>query len=143
MNEGEVTSEELRELIRLGHGMIKDIRQVQREARATIVELEAKIEEFRAVPQIVIREALQPTIDLAMKQIAEDVADTTREATDFVEKTIYDRFDVLMGIILGDGGVGDRTIPELLLNKTRPKIDLSKFTDQQILDLNKSIRSKS
>jgi hypothetical protein len=143
MNEGETTSEELRELIRLGHGMIKDLRQVQREARATIAELEAKVEEFRNVPHVVVTEVMQPVIQQHMEQIAKDVATTTVEVTEFVESKVYERFDLLMAIILGEDNSHGVSIPKALLGKIRPpKIDLSQISDSEILGLGGPIERK-
>jgi hypothetical protein len=132
MDEAETTTEELRELIRQGHMLLGDI---QRERKAAVKEvddliggLNAKIEEFKNAPKVEVEEVIREITGDAVTRIAHEVSETANECMSLVEKTIYDRFDILMNTLLGIAEQdGSLSIPDLLAARAggyKPKIDL-------------------
>lgn len=133
MDEAETTTEELRELIRAGHALLKDIGHEKRETAKLLAELRGVIEEVKAAPLEHAMTNLQAVCDAHIKQVADETAATTNEVVEFITKTCYERFDLMMDILVGyDQGRRKSSIPDLLRQQTDPKIDLDKF--DKILD---------
>ena len=128
MNEEETTAEELRELIRQGHMMVKDLIHEKKEIGRLMAELRSVIEEVKAAPLDHAVEQLQGVCDAHIKKVADETAATTNEVVEFITKTCYERFDLMMDILVGyDQGRRKSSIPDLLRQQTDPKIDLDKF----------------
>jgi hypothetical protein len=126
VNEAEVTTEELRELIRQGHGMVKDMHQAGKELRKIMGEAAEIIERAKNADYTETERVIAEVTDRSVKQIVEEVVATTEDATAFVSKTIYDRFDVLMGVIMGTDRKDGQSIPDLIIARhSAPKIDLA------------------
>ena len=124
MNEAETTTEELRELIRVGHGMLKDLKQAHRETRTLMAECRALIQEAQDAPKVETEKAIRAVTDVAVVSIAKETSAVINDVTAMVEKTVFDRFDVLMQAILG---VDDErgSIPDLLAARLgKPQVDL-------------------
>lgn len=118
MDEAETTTEELRELIREGHATIKDLVQERKEVRKIMGELHELIEAYRNAPKDEVEKVIREITNEAAQQIATECADTAKDAMEAVEKAVFDRFDTLMGFILGmDEQDGRLSIPSLLKAK--------------------------
>lgn len=125
MNEAEVTSEELRELIRAGHAMIKDLTAAQKATRVVMNEARAVIQEAKDADRTEAVRVMQEVADAAERQIVDEVAKSTDEACEFVQETIYKRFDLLMDVLLGkDNGRRLTGIGDVVADALDPKIDL-------------------
>lgn len=128
MNEAETTVEELRELIRTGHGMIGDINRGMKQIRALMVEAHKLIEESRNAPRMDTVKVIREATEEATKSIAEEVAEIANQATALVQDAIFERFNVLMDTLVGyDAGRRSESIPDMLRNRLEPKLDLSAF----------------
>lgn len=128
MDEVETTAEELRELIRQGHSMIKDLNGTTKGLRQAKADLYDLIEQAKAAPKDEVEKAVREVTDQVVKQIAEETSTTANDCMAVVEKAIFDRFDILMNTILGiDDREGRLSIPDMLAARASglvPKLDL-------------------
>lgn len=128
MDEAETTVEELRELIREGHSMIKDLTRTMRALRQAKDDLHELMDKVEAAPKDEVEKAVRVVTDQVVKQIAEETSTTANECMAVVEQAIFDRFDILINTILGiDDREGRLSIPDMLAARAKgldPKIDL-------------------
>lgn len=126
MNEGETTAEELRELIRQGHGMVKDLVQAEKSIRRLMTEAQAMIAEAEDAPQVETQKRIREVCDEAMQGLTDELVDVASKAQEVVQTAIYERFDVLMDVLLGyDKGRREMSVPDLIRARvTPPKLDL-------------------
>lgn len=136
MNDAELTAEELRELIREGHGLVKDLTRIIKEVRAVTTEAQQYVAEAHGVDRTETIKAVNQVIEEAKEAVVKDTVPMIEDINSFVEKVVFERFDLLMNVILGDDrGTRAVTIPEALratvptppgfeealLSPTRPK----------------------
>lgn len=115
MDETETTTEELRELVRDGHGLLKDLTRAQRDLRTLITEAQDYIRQAQVVDRNEAVKAVNEVIEKAKAEIVESTIPMIDDINTFVQKIVFERFDVLMDTLLGysQGSRAD-SIPDLL-----------------------------
>jgi hypothetical protein len=87
-------AETLRELIREANGTLKDI-------RAERVATEKLVKDFRENTDARLQAVMEAVIKVGLKELGESIDTAIGEAT----KSVYNRFDVIAGICLGEDAI--------------------------------------
>lgn len=115
-----------------------ELRAATREAHETMQDLEALLKRCESIQKEIAETAataVQDIIDVAVATGLENYQETLKNATDAATQAVFDRFDKIMDVILGNTKSGRRkgdSIPQMLqkgqaVGLFRPDVDLSEL----------------
>jgi hypothetical protein len=138
MNEEETTAEELRELVRQGHMLIKDMKRIAKEMRDLIQLSADAVEAAKRAPKVEIVKEFNASLDEAKESIIKDTVELTGQLKEFVADQVYERFGTLMDVLIGsDRGRRPETVPDII----KANVNLTPEQRAQLDDVLKPMRS--
>jgi hypothetical protein len=115
MNEEETTAEELRELVRQGHMLIKDMKRAERDLHEVIKTALEGIEAAKRAPKVEIIKEFNEALEEAKTSVMKDTVGMAEQLQNFVTEVVFERFNILMDVLVGsDQGRRPATVPDII-----------------------------